>query len=229
MRHSDGRLHAAAAVRGPLPLWQEQKLSEVAVVGSVAACNVPALTARLRRHCVGSERELCRLERTLRSTLPDRAGDQAEPGLREVRLYSDLHEKRSVLRVESRDRLTVGHVAKARETPCVQARNVTQVPIGASADDFLRSLGFAQTHEVLRRGRSFRRGPVLVSIYQICAAADRSDEAAWSTLDEGGLFVVEAVAAGEQLKPLVEEIDEWADMLEQASVALAPASSTGNR
>ena len=197
---------------------QEQRQTEVVVVGTVAAAAVPALLTRLRALCVGGERELSSWDRTLHSTLP---ADPLEPGLRECRLHTDLHQRTSVLRVEAQDRLrgaAVSHVAKARAQPCVQARNVTLVPVGASAEEFMGSLRFAQIHEVLRRGQSFRHGSVLVSVYQICTRPSAKDE--WVVLDEHGLWMVEAVALGEQLQPLVMEIDEWADTFEATNVCL---------
>ena len=194
---------------------QEQQQTEVVVVGTVAAAAVPALLTRLRALCVGGECELSSWDRTLQSTLPV---DPLEPGLRECRLHTDLHQRTNVLRVETQDRLTVSHVAKARAQPCVQARNVTHVPVGASAEEFMASLRFAQTHEVLRRGQSFRHGSVLASVYQICTRPSAKDE--WVVLDEHGLWMVEAVALGEQLQALVAEIDEWADTFEATNVCL---------
>ena len=196
---------------------QEQQQTEVVVVGSVAAAVVPALLTRLRALCVGGERELSSWDRTLQSTLP-LPEDPLERGLRECRLHTDLHQRTNVLRVEAQDRLTVSHLAKARAQPCVQARNVTHVPVGASAEEFMASLRFAQTHEVLRRGQSFRHGSVLASVYQICTRPSAKDE--WVVLDEHGLWMVEAVALGEQLQALVAEIDEWADTFEATNVCL---------
>ena len=196
---------------------QEQQQTEVVVVGSVAAAVVPALLTRLRALCVGGERELSSWDRTLQSTLP-LPEDPLERGLRECRLHTDLHQRTNVLRVEAQDRLTVSHLAKARAQPCVQARNVTHVPVGASAEEFMASLRFAQTHEVLRRGQSFRHGSVLASVYQICTRPSAKDE--WVALDEHGLWMVEAVALGEQLQALVAEIDEWADTFEATNVCL---------
>ena len=43
----------------------------------------------------------------------------------------------------------------------------------------------------------------------------------WPDLDEDGVFLVEAAVTGEQLKPLVSEIDEWADTFEQMGATLA--------
>ena len=76
--HAGGALHAA---RGQSLAWQEQKRIEVLIQGTVAATAVPALLVRLRSLCVGSERELCRWERTLQSTLPAPAADQASGGV----------------------------------------------------------------------------------------------------------------------------------------------------
>ena len=197
----------------PVLAQEQQQQTEVMVVGSVAAAVVPALLTRLRALCVGGERELSSWDRTLQSTLP---AENKE--LRECRLHTDLHQRTNVLRVEAQDRLTVSHVAKARAQPCVQARNVSHVPVGASAEEFMGTLRFAQTHEVLRRGQSFRHGSVLVSVYQICTRPSAKDE--WVVLDEHGLWMAEAVALGEQLQPLVAEIDEWADTFETTNVCL---------
>ena len=207
---------AVAHARG-MPLAQEQQQTEVVVVGSVAAAVVPALLTRLRALCVGGERELSSWDRTLQSTLPLPV-DPLERGLRECRLHTDLHQRTNVLRVEAPLLGGVSHLAKARAQPCVQAHNVTHVPVGASAEEFMGSLRFAETHEVLRRGQSFRHGSVLVSVYQICTRLSAKDE--WVVLDEHGLWLVEAVALGEQLEPLVKEIDKWADTFEAINVCL---------
>ena len=215
----DGGLHAAVGTRPPT--WQEQQQCEALCLGTIRADAVKPLLLTLRKTCVGSERELRRWERTLRSSLPDE-------GLRECRLYTDFPSsdlESSVLRVESPDRVNSSHLAKARDgEQCITARNVTHMPIGASADEWLRSLRFEQTHELLRRGRRFRHETVSISIFQICTRSKAADD--WSALDdtEDGLWVVEAIATGAQLKPLVEQIDAWADVFLSKGVALSPPS-----
>lgn len=213
----DGGLRAAAGTRPPT--WQEMQQIEALCLGTIRAEAVRLLLLTLRKMCVGSERELRRRERSLSSALPD-------AGLQECRLYTDFPDsvlETSVLRVESQDRLASSHLAKARDgAQCIAARNVTHVAVGANADEWLASLRYEQTHELLRRGRRFRHEAVSISIFQICTRSKALDE--WSALDEDGLWVVEAVATGAQLKPLVEQIDTWADFFQSKGVALSPPS-----
>ena len=112
-------------------------------------------------------------------------------------------------------------MAKARDGGAVvQARHVTNVPIGQTAHQWLRSLKFEQVHEVLRVGRVWSHENVIVSVFQVCTRASEAE--AWSAVDDDGVWVVEAVAMGEQIKLLVPEVDAWADTFEGLGVALAP-------
>jgi hypothetical protein len=185
---------------------------QVCVYGTVSEGAVPALLSACRTRCAAPESTLHIWERAFHSQLHS-------VRVRECQLHCVLADDTEtaaapgIMRTRGIDALNIMQLCRQRATPpCVQARRVTAVPVGANAPQLLHALGFMQSHELLRKGYVFRHNKATVSIFQVCQRVDGS--VAWEPLSAA--FLVEVlVDGGEDLKALVAEADDWVDALQQ--------------
>lgn len=204
--------------------------AEVSLHATIPGSRVAALLALLAERCGHPGAALRMWERTFRSQLPAN-----QRGLEEVQVQSEGGNH--ILRSAAAERLAISRLVVPRNPPCLQARRVGRVHVDGSVPHFVSALGFELEHESLRRGKAFRLGAASLSVFELMcrkgkqesagsggagAAAGGDDE--WEVLGNG-LWMVEVLVHGEDLKPLVATADGWANALKGVEgIVLQPVS-----
>lgn len=174
---------------------------------------LPALLAACRSHVASSEQPLNHWQRVFES----RASAKVPKCRLDFALGSDV----GTLHTASIDGLDVLSFAKRRTVMCLEAHRATVVSVGDNAPEWLKSMGYSLSYELLKRGHVFRHNRTTLKIFQLCGR----DSTDWTPISD--VLTVEAVVEGvEDVKSLVAEADVWIDLLE-AHATIQPVTIQG--